>query len=549
MTKSKEYVNLKTNQPSSAIIYKFEEGKINKYNTEEHPHLRIRREGNYRYVSYLKPYVIQDALTEEYKVLGNNIVFFEDTKRCGEFIIFSHLKVIIDLDLNVEVYENPSDEFVAGLFCYQYNGSSIYTSIDDKAKFIAILEQALGYIPPSHDNYTNLRMISTMLSDRNLEYKVKDYPAKLLENLEAKANKTLKSFGRIEFEEDVNVFVQDYTYGVEFETSKTSFPYFRCGNVGLVPLRDGSLPSSGCEFASLPQKGLDALKMNHLAALTLKPYSEVSTACSLHVHIGNYPKSAKALLALHMAYYRVQEELMEIMPYYLRDQVSISRKRQNYCEPILPLGIGKAKTLTDETIQMWYENLKAYYMGKIAADSVEIPTWGSRSWASPTRYTQLNMVNMFISSQPSTIEFRLHPPTLQADRVVAWMLICSAICKFAENNVDYILRSYINKEKITLDDIINLANLGFDVTGQVKANVISLKLVDYINTWRQYRIDESLNVIDRSTKGGGLSGRNSLYNTAAKRELQNDNFDFVPRLISYEIQSEENETQRQAAPV
>lgn len=543
------YENLKTKQlcQDSSLIYKFEDGQVVSYNLEEHPH--IKTSGNKKkYYSYLKPYFVKDELTGKYKYLDGSMVFFSDSKKVGQFIIFSHLKVIVDTDFNIEVYENPSEDFIKTLTTIEFGNTLIYSKVSDIKGLASRLDQAMGYVPSDHPNYWNLRQLSLLLCERSLEYKVKDYPEQLIESLREAATGVVDNFSRIEFEEDMNVFVQDYSYGVEFETSYTKFPMFRCGSINVVPLRDGSLPSSGCEFASLPLTGLDALKMNHLAALTLKQYSKVSVACSLHVHIGNYPKDAKSLLALHLTYYRIQSELMDIMPYYLRDQVSIVRKRQNYCEPILPLGIGKAK-MDEQSIQLWYENLKTYYMGKIKEDSVHTPNWGRRSWDSPTRYTQLNMVNMFLSSQPNTIEFRLHPPTLQADRVVAWMLICSAICKFAQNNVDYVLQSYTNKEKITLDDIINLSNMGFDINGQVDPNVISLKLIDYINTLRQYRIDESLHVIDRSSKGGGLSGRNSLYSNAATRELENDDFDFVPKLITYEIQSEEDKKERTATPV
>lgn len=38
-----------------------------------------------------------------------------------------------------------------------------------------------------------------------------------------------------------------------------------------------------------------------------------------------------------------------------------------------------------------------------------------------------------------TIEFRIHTPTRNADKIYAWLLITSAILKYAEENIPEVL--------------------------------------------------------------------------------------------------------------
>ncbi len=89
-----------------------------------------------------------------------------------------------------------------------------------------------------------------------------------------------------------------------------------------------------------------------------------------------------------------------------------------------------------------------------------------------------NMMNMFFTNR-NTIEFRLHGPSCNVHKIVNWMLICTAIIKYAEAHALEIIT--MKEAKISLKDVLYIFP-EMNVR-DVKANSIS----DYLYAYFEHR--------------------------------------------------------------
>jgi len=107
---------------------------------------------------------------------------------------------------------------------------------------------------------------------------------------------------KIEIEKEVSnasKLLLDYSFGLEFETIKGYLTNSDVFENGLIPLRDGSI--SGIEYVTIPlvgEKGLQTLK-NSLTILNSK--TKFNDSCSLHLHIGNLPRTEDLFLSFFIS--------------------------------------------------------------------------------------------------------------------------------------------------------------------------------------------------------------------------------------------------------
>lgn len=483
---------------------------------------------------------VYDYTSSSYTKYSHNMVYFEDVKELGVFYDLVHTVVITNTELDHKCYVNLTEAAKAhgGLMeckhpslrgAYKICHKSLSrltpsTSMDDM--FIRA-----GEVTPKQLNYLKIKK---MFSDESLPYKTSQYSDFIRQVVRNRTDKYISSLRLPQRMQELDNALGSLSFAVELETSYTTMPKSLCGSVGLLPLRDGSLPSQGCEYATIPLCGVRGLQTIQVATRTVAEYSKINTDCSLHNHYGNYPKTKEAIVALFYLWFRLQNEVMDILPYYLRDQRSIVGKRQQYCEPIISLNIHNL------SIDDAYKAIYAYYMGQIKED--EAPRWGYRTWNCATRYTTLNLVNLFTKDGSGTVEFRVHPPSLDERRVTIWVVLCAMICNYAQNNVDYILQSYQNKTKITLEDVI-----AYFSDGMILENTLGRSILDYMQELMNIRLNQSLEASAKGNEQGGLRYRNSHYNQMATIELDNERSIITPpdimekeEAIIYETKSKEN---------
>ena len=88
-----------------------------------------------------------------------------------------------------------------------------------------------------------------------------------------------------------------YTFGLEFETSGGYIPEHELFNLGLIPLRDGSI--RGLEYSTIVLQGQQGLNSLYEMIKCLQKYTIFDKECSLHIHLGNWKLDESTILKLN----------------------------------------------------------------------------------------------------------------------------------------------------------------------------------------------------------------------------------------------------------
>jgi hypothetical protein len=241
------------------------------------------------------------------------------------------------------------------------------------------------------------------------------------------------------------------TWGIEAETSSGCIPEDECFNLGVFPLRDGSI--TGHEFVTSVISKKPVGIIDQLFTL-LSKYTITNDRCSLHIHVGNLPKSKKFTVALYHLYCRLQDEIDEVNVPFKRDSTFLATKRdgKDHCKRMPILNPRK------ETINEMFN-----YIMTLFNDGVFIKDFdsdaklfrhqmhGRPKWDAIGRYHAINFIPFYFDAK-QTVEFRVPAATCNKYKALFWMFLFNAIVEYAEQNADYILE---NKDKIFLEDVIN----------------------------------------------------------------------------------------------
>lgn len=280
---------------------------------------------------------------------------------------------------------------------------------------------------------------------RNLPYRASEVLFEFLEEYNKFPEKISPRF-------DTPIF-QDlkYTFGVEIETHNGVIPENKCYKLGLIPLRDGSI--NGIEYATIPLSGPEGVESIYNAYETVHKHCTVSKSNSVHLHLGGYPRTKEAIVALYTLLFQIQDELYTYFPSGYRNTASI--KQRDYCSP-LPLiraGRGSYQVKLDarfESLYEWISGGETFQNFSLAEHPGDRS--GNHKWQVLQRYKNVNLISLIFGSR-GTVEFRIHNPTIDPNKIVNWLLICSAILKYAEEHTDELINSTLNSSK-SLFDII-----------------------------------------------------------------------------------------------
>lgn len=308
---------------------------------------------------------------------------------------------------------------------------------------------------------------------------------------------------KIEIEErtaEVSKIFGNLSFGVEFETCNGTIPERLLGNLGLVPLRDGSLRKENgeepYEYTTVPlygAKGLQTLK-NICEELTKR--CEVDKTCSLHVHMGSFERTEEMILAMYILAYSLQEEIISAMPPYKSDPMKYLGSSKNYCARLESLGLDKNTIYSNETATKAeinaatlkeFNRIFSFLTDGVLAEPNRDYNMTSfnhpkgAKWHQHARYHLINFVPT-VFSRSGTVEFRLHPPTVNFTKTINWLFICNAFVRFAEANKQAIIAGKLSK--VTLADIIS----GY--TTDFGNNIYEDKVGKQISDYLQIYIDE-----------------------------------------------------------
>ena len=222
----------------------------------------------------------------------------------------------------------------------------------------------------------------------------------------------------------------EYSFGFEFETSGGNIPLEELYRTGLMPLRDGSI--SGHEYTTIPLVGDFGLSVLESQINLLNKYTIIDKECSMHIHLGGYPISEKAIMSAYLMAVNLEHEIGTLFPRYIFETHNYKAKGKDYCKQLYG-----ASSINDI-----YKILSAGYYKTFGGDfTLNHPSdsGDQQKWNIEYRYYWFNLINMMFKNHGKTIEFRIHTPTHNADKIYAWLLITSAILKYAEENIPEVL--------------------------------------------------------------------------------------------------------------
>lgn len=296
------------------------------------------------------------------------------------------------------------------------------------------------------------------------------------------------------YSENVTILSQnlkDLTFGVEFETNKGFIPDNICDKNGLIPLRDGSV--QGLEYVTIPLQGKRGIKTLLNSLKQLKKRTTYDKDCSLHFHIGNIPRTEEFMLALFKTLCYTQDEMFELFPLYKK--YNFGYKRKHYTKPfsLKETIFNMDSEINKDNIKKNFNILFQYLSMGIPYDRFENDLSkvnhhpsdpdDNRKWQVRSRYHYINMIPLLFGNK-KTIEFRIHNPTYNENKVINYLLLCCSIINFVKENTDKIL-----KNSICLRDINFYEIFYSTLTNEYLIESIS----NYINTRKDIIYSENKN--------------------------------------------------------
>jgi hypothetical protein len=212
-----------------------------------------------------------------------------------------------------------------------------------------------------------------------------------------------------------------YSFGIEFETAAGYIPEDKCFELGLIPLRDGSI--SGVEYSTIPLKGNEGLNLLKSQMECFKEYTLVNKECSIHIHLGGYPVNPRSILVLHTLWYYMQYVLDPFIPKWSYRTEKFKNSGKSYCKPV--------EHFTN------FKELYKYYAQQNYLGSLYQPhpcdIDKRAKWNIKTRYFNCNFINMLCYNSAKTVEFRFLTPTYSFEKLTTFLMIFNALLMFAES--------------------------------------------------------------------------------------------------------------------
>jgi len=292
--------------------------------------------------------------------------------------------------------------------------SSIYIGLSEEIAIKAnmSIEEGIFY----ESLYDKIKIDNNHYYEFNLPYRTKDFPfyIKHLYNPKTANNNFIKNYY------DLVGPLLNYTWGVEIETSKGRLPIKDCIDTNLFPLRDGSI--SGIEYTTpvidsfnsfyTLKEGLDKLKLTG---------HKINEQCSLHVHVGGIKE--EEISFLYSVLINIEKRIYEIFPpTYIKTSIF---KRRDYNNPL--------KRFPEINNQVIFDYLANATIKYGFYSSHPRDPHNDRKWEISDRYKIVNFIPYFFSEN-KTVEFRIHTPTLNFDKILLWIMFINSILYWVRHN-------------------------------------------------------------------------------------------------------------------
>ena len=207
----------------------------------------------------------------------------------------------------------------------------------------------------------------------------------------------------------INPIINKYSFGLEIETAGGIVPENRCKQLGLIPLRDGSI--HGHEYTTIPMKGMDGINLLLNQLFELNNRCIIDKECSLHVHFGNFPLDESKIINLYNLCYFIQNEIGTMFPEAIFNSSSYKEHGKDYCRK-LPQ---QMKSISDLYYYLSGGNAS---WDKSYTNPHPMDRNRDRKWEVTTRYHYVNFINLLFGNKVKTVEFRIHTPTINKYKII-----------------------------------------------------------------------------------------------------------------------------------
>lgn len=331
---------------------------------------------------------------------------------------------------------------------------------------------------------------------------------------------------------DFTPILKDLTFGLEFETTKGVIPNNKLNILPLIPLRDGSI--DGLEYVTIPLSGEKGVQALIDSAVELNKRTEYNNSCSLHYHIGNIPRTPEFILAFYKVISHFQEELFELFP--LHKKYNFGVKRKSYSKPF-PFNIINCQldpSIDCNNKDQLIKNFKVIFdyfaeiipfeaygndLEKVLAHPLD--ERGNAKWNINTRYYAVNFIPLIFGNK-KTIEFRIHTPTYNIDKILNFLFINSYLINYTKENYSKILK---DPTLLLKKDLIRFVSNYISNSKTLNSNNRDLLIdyhISYINTRKDY-------IYDFNSKGDIIGNEdlikfNSFIDWTNNKSLSNFNY-------------------------
>jgi len=302
------------------------------------------------------------------------------------------------------------------------------------------------------------------------------------ENYNPEISKSIKNYAPL---------LEGLSFGLEFETTKGFIPNRILDKYGLIPLRDGSI--SGIEYVTVPMEGEKGLQCTVDILNILKERTEYSDdTCSLHLHLGNIPRTKEFILAFFKVGMKIQDEMFQMFPLYKKYNYHI--KNKNYSAPLPTFEILSQldPIINSDNIDINFGVLYKYLsmgqdfksVGNSLDNVLNHPSDpnGNQKWLIRPRYLLYNVIPLLFGNK-QTIEFRIHTPTYDVNKILPFIFMNALIVNFTIRNQNYILKDKNFLNHYNLFDIISDQIDKYDISNK---NTIRELMSDYIEKRKNY---------------------------------------------------------------
>lgn len=403
--------------------------------------------------------IVFDIEVQEYVVKHSNICFgVVDLDKNGK-LKFDYFSITVK---NAKIY-------VSGGICFVFNEKIFQNSNAYREK----LSDGIYY----HISDLKAHRFSKIVkpdSDykRSLPYDSKRVMKEYLEQynkLDVNISKKVKNYARI---------LEDLTFGLEFETVAGLVPDRLLNQTGLIPLRDGSI--QGIEYVTVPMQGSKGVQTLLNATKELNKRTLFNDSCALHLHLGNIPRTKEFILSFFKLTCHLQEEIFQMFPLVKKYNFGIKNKNYSSPYPIFEFFNKMDPVITSENLDRNFDilftrlsmgtSLREFSQTYDLNDVQNHPRdpRGEQKWYINTRYYFHNLIPLIFGNK-TTIEFRIHTPTYDENKILFFMFLNALIVKFVKTNSKQILENPNYLDEISLSNLIRkeLKSIKFDNQDQL----------------------------------------------------------------------------------